>query len=789
MASNSDHKDTVVWVTYSKNCKESDIKRHLTSKFPTKHRFIRKGDNNAVILFGNPTDADEYIKGEKISPHKIKCDTAIGETKAIFTSVVIDLVKKHNTTICDTGVELRNLGKKVKQPAFAKGTIRQLQKVEDILRKKQKVSPNVPEVVPGSDNKVFEHFKATVHPWAAHSLTRDQTDIIEKKVKGNVNIDYGTNGYVIETTKLEALIETEKLLYSNSVDNGVTCSNEQDQRRKPTKGDAVEKKIGATRRKHENGFSCTEGSNTGASKKRTVKPASDMTGLNKHSKPGLPTHSHSPPIYTKSTSINKKTDVKKRGKSNNATKKDEIDVMVCLEKMHLSYITEEGLQISIYTGDITEQKSDIIVNASNTKLKHVGGVALAIAKAGGRAIKQECDAYIRKYGDLQTGKYIKTSGGNLRCKHVIHAVGPIWNADDMGDQRHCIDLLYNLLLDIFKYSSFLRAKSLATPAISGGIYGMPLETCAKVFHQAVNEYSAKHSGKASLKEITILNLHDDATATFILEFGGAFTGQSPTMSKLSSDASSSSLSPSRPLPAKRPVFSGDGCVRDHETYDGAMETTPPISGSHAASNASPKDISPANSLTEIAIDARNKGDCEICAENDVSLKAMNCCQSTICTECFAHHFGNHGKCPFCSLIVLLKRGNQPKGSMKSEIDDESHLPGYDRKGTITIEYYFPGGKQGKNHPNPGQNYSGTSRRAYLPADRDGKEILELLERAFDNGLLFTIGKSVTTGMDNCVVWNDVHHKTSRTGGSASHGYPDPTYLFRVREELAAKGIK
>ncbi|CAN0380565.1 unnamed protein product [Phaeothamnion confervicola] len=55
-------------------------------------------------------------------------------------------------------------------------------------------------------------------------------------------------------------------------------------------------------------------------------------------------------------------------------------------------------------------------------------------------------------------------------------------------------------------------------------------------------------------------------------------------------------------------------------------------------------------------------------------------------------------------------------------------------------------------------------------------------------LTFTVGTSITTGRSNCVVWNGVHHKTSIGGGSASFGYPDPTYLDRVKEELAAKGI-
>jgi len=71
----------------------------------------------------------------------------------------------------------------------------------------------------------------------------------------------------------------------------------------------------------------------------------------------------------------------------------------------------------------------------------------------------------------------------------------------------------------------------------------------------------------------------------------------------------------------------------------------------------------------------------------------------------------------------------------------------------------------EDHPNPGQPYNGTHRTAYLPNNAEGREVLGLLRRAFDAGLIFTIGRSVTTGADNVVVWNDIHHKTNDRGPS------------------------
>ena len=43
-----------------------------------------------------------------------------------------------------------------------------------------------------------------------------------------------------------------------------------------------------------------------------------------------------------------------------------------------------------------------------------------------------------------------------------------------------------------------------------------------------------------------------------------------------------------------------------------------------------------------------------------------------------------------------------------------------------------------------------------------------------------MGRSVTTGRDNQIVWNGIHHKTNTSGGSSHFGYPDDTYFDRVK---------
>ncbi|XP_077992592.1 uncharacterized protein LOC144446650 isoform X2 [Glandiceps talaboti] len=99
------------------------------------------------------------------------------------------------------------------------------------------------------------------------------------------------------------------------------------------------------------------------------------------------------------------------------------------------------------------------------------------------------------------------------------------------------------------------------------------------------------------------------------------------------------------------------------------------------------------------------------------------------------------------------------------------------------------GALNKEHSNPGQKYTGTTRIAYLPNNAEGQEVLRLLKIAFNRRLTFTIGTSSTTGLSDMITWNDIHHKTSEFGGPTKFGYPDPDYLRRVKEELAAKGVK
>ncbi|XP_039602515.1 probable E3 ubiquitin-protein ligase DTX3 isoform X2 [Polypterus senegalus] len=181
--------------------------------------------------------------------------------------------------------------------------------------------------------------------------------------------------------------------------------------------------------------------------------------------------------------------------------------------------------------------------------------------------------------------------------------------------------------------------------------------------------------------------------------------------------------------------------------------------------------------------------CSICMGEMVERETLDKCGHSFCKECLKQAFQVKRACPVCRLVYGKLIGNQPvNGTMMVERYPDLELPGYEGHGCICIVYSFPPGIQGPEHVNPGVCYPGTNRVAYLPDNREGNRILHMLRKAFDQRLIFTIGTSMTTGLSNVITWNDIHHKTSIWGGPRRFGYPDPTYLVRVSQELQEKGI-
>lgn len=167
----------------------------------------------------------------------------------------------------------------------------------------------------------------------------------------------------------------------------------------------------------------------------------------------------------------------------------------------MSYLKIDGRTIRLVKGDITRLKVDAIVNAANSWLRHEGGVAAAIVKAGGKVIQEESRKIVEQNGPVKVGEAVYTTAGSLEAKYVIHTVGPRMGEGD-EDWK-----LRNAVLNSLKLAERLGLSSIAFPAISTGLFGYPKDRCARVMLNAVKEYISSGGG---LEEI-VFCLYDEET--------------------------------------------------------------------------------------------------------------------------------------------------------------------------------------------------------------------------------------------------------------------------------------
>jgi len=150
--------------------------------------------------------------------------------------------------------------------------------------------------------------------------------------------------------------------------------------------------------------------------------------------------------------------------------------------------------VELMQGDITEMDTDAIVNAANDALQMGGGVAGAIRRKGGPKIQEECN----RIGGTIVGGAVITTGGKLKARYVIHAVGPRYGEGD-EDRK-----LRNATLNSLKLADEHSLKSIAFPAVSAGIFGFPKDRCAQIMLSTTMEYL---KGTTNLQRI-VFCLHD-----------------------------------------------------------------------------------------------------------------------------------------------------------------------------------------------------------------------------------------------------------------------------------------
>jgi O-acetyl-ADP-ribose deacetylase (regulator of RNase III) len=164
-------------------------------------------------------------------------------------------------------------------------------------------------------------------------------------------------------------------------------------------------------------------------------------------------------------------------------------------------VSIQGRDLEILQGDITEMDTDAIVNAANAQLILGGGVAGAIRKKGGPSIQEEC----HRIGGTHVGQAVITGAGQLKAHHVIHAVGPRMGEGDEDTK------LQSATLNSLRVADENHLRSIAFPAISTGIFGFPLDRCARIMLNTVRDYLR---GDTGLTRVVFCLFGEESLRTF-----------------------------------------------------------------------------------------------------------------------------------------------------------------------------------------------------------------------------------------------------------------------------------
>ena len=158
-------------------------------------------------------------------------------------------------------------------------------------------------------------------------------------------------------------------------------------------------------------------------------------------------------------------------------------------------------EIEVVEGDITKLELDAITNAANTDLRHGGGVAGAISRAGGPSIQAESDGL----APIELGAAVATGGGDLPARWVIHAA-----TMHLGGPTSA-EAIRAATASALRVADELGARSLALVAFGTGVGGFPLDDAARIEAAEVRRHLG---GQTGLERVVFCVFGEPARAAF-----------------------------------------------------------------------------------------------------------------------------------------------------------------------------------------------------------------------------------------------------------------------------------
>jgi O-acetyl-ADP-ribose deacetylase len=158
-------------------------------------------------------------------------------------------------------------------------------------------------------------------------------------------------------------------------------------------------------------------------------------------------------------------------------------------------------QIEVQQADITKLEVDAIANAANTDLRHGGGVAGAISRAGGPSVQAESD----QRAPIGLGECVETTAGEMPCRWVIHAATMVLGGPTSAE------IIRRATASTLAKADELGAKSLALVAFGTGVGGFPLDEAAAI---EVEEVRRHLEGGSGLERVVFAVRDEEAEAAF-----------------------------------------------------------------------------------------------------------------------------------------------------------------------------------------------------------------------------------------------------------------------------------